>query len=61
MQQAADAGAVIFPVVPTFYAGHQTLDEILTDLAGRILLSMGIENNAYSRWEGDGKVAPDIL
>jgi 4-hydroxy-3-polyprenylbenzoate decarboxylase len=61
MQQAAEAGAVIFPVVPTFYAGHQTLDEILTDLAGRLLLCMGIENNAYSRWEGDGKVAPDII
>ncbi len=61
MQQAAEAGAVIFPVVPTFYAGHQTLDEILTDLAGRLLLCMGIENNAYSRWEGDGKVTSDIL
>ncbi len=61
MQQAAEAGAVIFPVVPTFYAGHQTLDEILTDLAGRLLLCMGIENTAYSRWDGDGKVTSDIL
>ncbi len=52
MAQAAEAGAVIFPVVPSFYAGHQTLDEIVTDLAGRILLRLGIENNAYSRWEG---------
>ena len=53
MQQAAEAGAVIFPAIPAFYAGHQTLDELVTDLAGRILLRMGIENEAYSRWEGE--------
>jgi len=52
MKEAAEAGAVIFPVVPAFYAGLQTLDEIVSDLAGRILLRMGIENDAYSRWEG---------
>jgi flavin prenyltransferase len=53
MQQAAEAGAVIFPPVPSFYAGRQTLDELVTDLAGRILLRMGIDNDAYSRWEGE--------
>ena len=53
MQQAAEAGAVIFPAVPAFYAGHQTMDELVTDLAGRLLLRMGIENEAYSRWEGE--------
>jgi 4-hydroxy-3-polyprenylbenzoate decarboxylase len=59
MQQAAEAGAVIFPAVPSFYAGHQTLDEMVTDLAGRILLRMGIENNAYSHWDGEGTINPD--
>ena len=59
MQQAAEAGAVIFPAIPAFYAGHQTLDEIVTDLAGRLLLRMGIENEAYSRWEGDEVGDPD--
>ncbi len=52
MQQAAEAGAVIFPPVPSFYTRRQTLDELVTDLAGRILLRMGIENDAFSRWEG---------
>jgi flavin prenyltransferase len=56
MQQAAEAGAVIFPAVASFYAGHQTLDELVTDLAGRILLRMGIENDAYSRWSGEGMI-----
>jgi flavin prenyltransferase len=52
MERAAESGAILFPVVPTFYAAHQTLAEILTDLAGRILLRMGIENDAYSHWDG---------
>ena len=52
MQQAAEAGAVIFPPIPAFYSKQQTLDELITGLAGRILLRMGIENDAYSQWEG---------
>lgn len=52
MEQAAEAGAVIFPVVPAFYAGHQTLDEIVNDLAGRLLLRLGIDNQAYFHWTG---------
>ena len=52
MDQAAAAGAIIFPPVPAFYAGHQTLNDVVTDLAGRILLRFGIENDAYTRWEG---------
>ena len=52
MQQAAEAGAVIFPPVPCFYTRPQTVDELVTDLAGRILLRMGIDNDAFSQWEG---------
>jgi len=52
MQQATEAGAVIFPPAPPFYTRRQTLDELVTDLAGRILLRMGIDNDAFSRWEG---------
>jgi len=59
MQQAAQAGAVIFPPVPAFYAGHRTLDDVVTDLAGRILLRMGIENDAYNRWEGNEAFDPN--
>jgi flavin prenyltransferase len=59
MQQAASAGAVIFPPVPSFYAGHKTLDEMYTDLAGRILLRMGIDNDAYSPWVGSATSGSD--
>jgi 4-hydroxy-3-polyprenylbenzoate decarboxylase len=53
MQQANEAGAVIFPTVPAYYAKPQTLDELVTDLAGRILLRFGIENDDFSQWKGD--------
>jgi len=53
MRQAARAGAVIFPPVPVFYGKAQTVDELVSNLAGRILLRMGIENDQYHSWDGD--------
>jgi 4-hydroxy-3-polyprenylbenzoate decarboxylase len=53
MQQATEAGAVVFPPVPTFYAKPASVDELVTHLAGRMLLRLGIENEAYRRWEGE--------
>ena len=52
MQQAAEAGAIIFPPVPAFYGKAQTVDELVTNLAGRILLRMGIENDRFHSWDG---------
>jgi len=53
MQQAVEAGAVIFPPVPAFYNRRESLDELVTDVCGRILLRMGINNDSYGRWKGD--------
>jgi 4-hydroxy-3-polyprenylbenzoate decarboxylase len=53
MKLAAKSGAVIFPPVPAFYGGVQTMDELLSDLAGRILLRMYIENDRFRQWKGD--------
>jgi 4-hydroxy-3-polyprenylbenzoate decarboxylase len=53
MGQAAEAGAVIFPPVPAFYGGPQTLEDLVTGLAGRMLLRLGIENDHYRRWDGE--------
>jgi 4-hydroxy-3-polyprenylbenzoate decarboxylase len=52
MQQATEAGAVIFPPVPAFYAAPKTVDELVTHLAGRMLLRLGVENERYPRWDG---------
>jgi 4-hydroxy-3-polyprenylbenzoate decarboxylase len=55
MDLAAAAGAVIFPPVPAFYAHPQTVDDIITDLCGRVLARLGIENQAYHEWHGLGE------
>ncbi len=58
MQQAAKSGAVIFPPVPAFYGGTQTVDGLVNGLAGQILLRIGIENEHYHQWDGDAD--PDL-
>jgi 4-hydroxy-3-polyprenylbenzoate decarboxylase len=54
MSQAAQAGAVIFPPVPAFYAHPQSLEEVVDNIVGRVLSRMGIDNELYSRWTGPG-------
>lgn len=60
MQQAAASGAVIFPPVPAFYGKAQTVDEMVTNLTGRILLRMGIENEHYHSWSGEEGFSPEL-
>jgi 4-hydroxy-3-polyprenylbenzoate decarboxylase len=50
MSLAARSGAVIFPPVPAFYARPQTIDQIIDNIVGRVLLRLGIENELYARW-----------
>ncbi len=55
MVQAAEIGAIIFPPVPAFYARPQTLDEMISFTVGRVLARIGIQNDAYTQWQGLGK------
>jgi 4-hydroxy-3-polyprenylbenzoate decarboxylase len=50
MTQAAEAGAIIFPPVPAFYARPQSVDEIVDNTVGRVLARLGIENEGYLKW-----------
>ena len=52
MDQAAEAGAVIFPPVPAFYARPDSINEMVDNIVGRILARMGIENEHYHQWDG---------
>jgi len=52
MDQAAEAGAVIFPPLPAFYPKPQTIDDIIDNLVGRVLARIGIENEQYLKWKG---------
>jgi flavin prenyltransferase len=52
MKMASRAGAVIFPPVPAFYNGAQTVDEMITQMVGRMLMRLGVHNEAYGHWGG---------
>ena len=52
MSLAADAGATIFPLIPTFYNHPSSSDAMAQEFANRVLAHIGLpQPNAY-RWKG---------
>lgn len=52
MDLAAEAGATIYPLIPTFYNRPQNLDDMAHQFASRVLAFIGLpQPNAY-RWKG---------
>lgn len=54
MVHAAEAGAVIMPFIPAFYAAHDTLPEMARNFAGRLLDILRIPNSLCLRWRDGG-------
>jgi 4-hydroxy-3-polyprenylbenzoate decarboxylase len=52
MYRAADAGATIFPLVPAYYHGATSLDEMAREFAFRVLAHIGLPQPAAFRWKG---------
>ncbi|HEX4784409.1 MAG TPA: UbiX family flavin prenyltransferase [Candidatus Sulfotelmatobacter sp.] len=52
MYRAADAGATIFPLIPAFYYGPASLDEMAREFAYRVLAHVGLPQAAAFRWKG---------
>lgn len=52
---AAEAGAIIFPPVPAYYARPRSLDDVINNTVGRVLARLGIENQEYMEWKGMNK------
>ncbi len=53
MQLAAQAGAIIFPPVPSFYGHPASIEELVNQTIGRMLMRLGIENAYYKEWGKD--------
>ncbi len=53
MQIAADAGAVIFPVIPSFYNRPISSDEMAQQFVYRVLAMMGLPQAGAYVWKGD--------
>jgi 4-hydroxy-3-polyprenylbenzoate decarboxylase len=52
MLRAQQAGAVIMPVVPAFYDLPQTIDDLVTQFACRVLAQAGLPQEKMHRWTG---------
>jgi flavin prenyltransferase len=47
-----EAGAVVLPASPAFYAGATHIQDLVDFVAGRVLDSAGVPHKLYRRWDG---------
>ncbi|MDO8278468.1 MAG: UbiX family flavin prenyltransferase [Burkholderiaceae bacterium] len=52
MVAVTEMGGIIFPPVPAFYAGVQSVDDIVNHTVGRVLDLFGIRTGEVKRWTG---------
>src|ERR1700690_820021 len=52
MSLAADAGATIFPLIPTFYNHPSSADAMAQEFANRVLAHIGLAQPDAYRWKG---------
>jgi len=50
--RAQAAGAVIMPVIPSFYHGPKTIEDLVVQYVYRVLAQMGLEQEKQYRWTG---------
>jgi 4-hydroxy-3-polyprenylbenzoate decarboxylase len=55
MLRAQAAGAVIFPIIPTFYDRPKTLDDLVTQFCCRVLARLDLEQPSQYHWQGERK------
>jgi 4-hydroxy-3-polyprenylbenzoate decarboxylase len=53
MQLASDAGATIFPVIPTLYNHPQTTTEMARQFVNRVLAHIGLPQPGAFQWQPD--------
>jgi polyprenyl P-hydroxybenzoate/phenylacrylic acid decarboxylase-like protein len=52
MVAVTEMGGVIFPPVPAFYSGANTIDALVNHTVGRVLDLFGLEHETIKRWKG---------
>ena len=52
MLRAQAAGAVIMPVMPSFYYGPKTIEDLVVQYVYRVLAQIGLEQEGQFRWKG---------
>jgi len=51
MYRAADAGATVFPLIPTFYNRPASLDDMAREFANRVLAHLGLPQPDAYHWK----------
>jgi len=52
MTTVTEMGGIIFPPVPAFYAGIDSIEAMVDQTVGRLLDLIGVESSLLSRWSG---------
>jgi 4-hydroxy-3-polyprenylbenzoate decarboxylase len=55
MLRAQLAGAVIFPIIPSYYDRPKTIDDLVTQFCCRVLALLDLEQSGQFHWEGEAK------
>jgi len=48
-----DAGAVVLPASPGFYAGTTNVQQLVDFVAGKVLDAIGVDHTLFTRWRGE--------
>ena len=54
MLRAQAAGALIFPIIPSFYHRPKSIDDLVTQFCCRVLALLGLEQGQQFHWRGLG-------
>jgi 4-hydroxy-3-polyprenylbenzoate decarboxylase len=52
MAAVAEAGAIVFPITPTFYNGQTTVEGLVEEFAHRVLSIIGLKQTNKYEWDG---------
>ena len=53
MTKLSQAGAVILPAMPAFYGKPETKQNLVDFVVGKVLDSLGVDNQLFHRWKGE--------
>ena len=53
MLELDEAGAVVLPASPGFYAGLKDVQQLVDFVAGKVLDVIGVQHTLYRRWRGE--------